>query len=108
MISTEFRSQLSHLERSVGHVPGLLITDILKEELQKYTAERKRMTEEFSHKLVELEQRQQEHSHLLRPTLGHPHSEESLKALREKEEERHKDYVSAVEKHTKDLQVSTC
>ncbi|XP_056009695.1 coiled-coil domain-containing protein 180-like isoform X3 [Ostrea edulis] len=102
----EFRSQLSHLERSVGHVPGLLITDILKEELQKYTAERKRMTEEFSHKLVELEQRQQEHSHLLRPTLGHPHSEESLKALREKEEERHKDYVSAVEKHTKDLQNS--
>lgn len=64
------------------------------------------MSEEFSHHQVELEQRQQEHSHLLRPTLGHPHAEDSLKALCEKEEARHKDYVAAVEKHTKDLQVS--
>lgn len=70
-------------------------------------AERKRMTEEFSQVQVELEQCQQEHSHLLRPTLGHPHSEDSLKALCEKEESRHKDYVAAVEKHTKDLQVCT-
>nr|XP_022322516.1 coiled-coil domain-containing protein 180-like isoform X3 [Crassostrea virginica] len=102
----EFRNQLSQLERSVAHVPALLIRDILKEELQKSTAERKRMTEEFSQVQVELEQCQQEHSHLLRPTLGHPHSEDSLKALCEKEESRHKDYVAAVEKHTKDLQSS--
>ncbi|XP_061169622.1 coiled-coil domain-containing protein 180-like isoform X3 [Saccostrea echinata] len=102
----EFRNQLTQLERSVAHVPGLLIKDILKEELQKSVAERKRMTDEFSHKLVELEQHQQEHSHLLRPTLGHPHAEDSLKALCEKEEGRHKDYVAAVEKHTKDLQNS--
>nr|XP_022323896.1 coiled-coil domain-containing protein 180-like isoform X12 [Crassostrea virginica] len=102
----EFRNQLSQLERSVAHVPALLIRDILKEEIQKSTAERKRMTEEFSQVQVELEQCQQEHSHLLRPTLGHPHSEDSLKALCEKEESRHKDYVAAVEKHTKDLQSS--
>lgn len=102
----EFRNQLAQLEKSVAHVPALLIRDILKEELQKSKADRKQMSEEFSHHQVELEQRQQEHSHLLRPTLGHPHAEDSLKALCEKEEARHKDYVAAVEKHTKDLQVS--
>lgn len=102
----EFRNQLAQLEKSVAHVPALLIRDILKEELQKSKADRKRMSEEFSHRQVELEQRQQEHSHLLRPTLGHPHAEDSLKALCEKEEARHKDYVAAVEKHTKDLQSS--
>lgn len=104
--SPEFRNQLAQLEKSVAHVPALLIRDILKEELQKSKADRKQMSEEFSHHQVELEQRQQEHSHLLRPTLGHPHAEDSLKALCEKEEARHKDYVAAVEKHTKDLQVS--
>lgn len=102
----EFRNQLAQLEKSVAHVPALLIRDILKEELQKSKADRKQMSEEFSHRQVELEQRQQEHSHLLRPTLGHPHAEDSLKALCEKEEARHRDYVAAVEKHTKDLQVS--
>lgn len=102
----EFRNQLAQLEKSVAHVPALLIRDILKEELQKSKADRKQMSEEFSHHQVELEQRQQEHSHLLRPTLGHPHAEDSLKALCEKEEARHKDYVAAVEKHTKDLQNS--
>lgn len=102
----EFRNQLAQLEKSVAHVPALLIRDILKEELQKSKADRKQMSEEFSHHQMELEQRQQEHSHLLRPTLGHPHAEDSLKALCEKEEARHKDYVAAVEKHTKDLQVS--
>lgn len=102
----EFRNQLAQLEKSVAHVPALLIRDILKEELQKSKADRKQMSEEFSHRQVELEQRQQEHSHLLRPTLGHPHAEDSLKALCEKEEARHRDYVAAVEKHTKDLQSS--
>ncbi|KAK3086983.1 hypothetical protein FSP39_000010 [Pinctada imbricata] len=102
----EFRSQLVKLEQSTAHVPSLLIKDILKEELQKSKTAQTEMMDKFVVTLKELETRQQDHTHLLRPTLGHPHKENDLKSLCEKEAERHNDYCSAVDKQTKELQDS--
>lgn len=50
---------------------------------------------------------QKEHSTLLRPTLGHPHQKGEIASLCEKEEERHKEYMVAVDDQTKQLQAVT-
>lgn len=103
----EFRSQLTQLERSVEHVPALLITDILNEEIQKSKTARKQMYEQFSQKLQDLEKQQEEYKRILRPVLGHPHQEEELESLCKKETDRHGQYLEAVEEQTKSLQECT-
>ncbi|XP_033732294.1 coiled-coil domain-containing protein 180-like isoform X1 [Pecten maximus] len=103
----EYRGQLTSLEHSVAHIPSLVIKDLLNEEIQKCTMARQTCTDQFTQTLSQLEKRQKEHEHLLRPVLGHPHQEDGMKNLCKKETERHSDYVSAVEKHTKELQELT-
>ncbi|XP_021341706.1 coiled-coil domain-containing protein 180-like isoform X3 [Mizuhopecten yessoensis] len=103
----EYRGQLTTLEHSVAHIPSLVIKDLLNDEIQKCTLTRQTRTDQFTQILNKLEKRQKEHEHLLRPILGHPHQQDGMKNLCKKEVERHTDYVSAVEKHTKELQEVT-
>ncbi|XP_069121816.1 LOW QUALITY PROTEIN: coiled-coil domain-containing protein 180-like [Argopecten irradians] len=103
----EYRGQLTALEHSIAHIPSLVIKDLLNEETQKCTLARQTCTDQFTKTLTQLETRQKEHEHLLRPVLGHPHQEDQMRNLCKKETERHNDYISAVEKHTKELQELT-
>ncbi|XP_076092470.1 coiled-coil domain-containing protein 180-like isoform X4 [Mytilus galloprovincialis] len=103
----EFRNQLIQLEEAVSHVPDLLLKDLLEAELNKSKDARDTVSEQFSVTLSQLHKKQNEHSTLLRPTLGHPHQKTGIASLGEKELERHNSYISAVEKQTKELQVVT-
>ncbi|CAG2191023.1 unnamed protein product [Mytilus edulis] len=88
---------------------GLLTSaeDLLETELNKSKDARDIVSEQFSVTLSQLHKKQNEHSTLLRPTLGHPHQKTGIASLGEKELERHNAYISAVEKQTKELQVVT-
>ncbi|KAL3871453.1 hypothetical protein ACJMK2_039450 [Sinanodonta woodiana] len=100
----EFRKQLMHLEQSISHVPGLVISDLLKEHIQISLDALQKLQYEFSTVKVDLEKRKDEHKQQLRPTLGHPHQVEQLKALCQQEAERHEEFVRVVEKHAKNQQ----
>ena len=103
----EFRSQLIKLEEAVSHVPGLLLKDLLDDELSKSKDARDTVSKQFSITLNDLQEKQDEHSTLLRPSLGHPHQKDEIASLCLKEEERHKCYISTVEDQTKQLKDTT-
>ena len=65
----------------------------------------KEFESEFKNAQLELDKKRQEHKHLLRPNLGHPHQVNQLTSLCEAETERHKEYMAAVEKQAETLQV---
>ncbi|KAK3581902.1 hypothetical protein CHS0354_024214 [Potamilus streckersoni] len=100
----EFRKQLIHLEQSISRVPGLVINDLLKEHIQMSLEAQQKLQYEFSTVKIELEKKQDEHKQQLRPTLGHPHQVEQLKALCQQETERHGEFVRVVEKYAKNQQ----
>ena len=57
-IFVEFRSQLIQLEEAVSHVPGLLLKDLLDEELLKSKDERDALSKQFSNTLDDLLKKQ--------------------------------------------------
>lgn len=100
----ELRYQLVELEKSVAHIPELVISDLLKEHITLSKSARTGFEAQFKQIQEGLEEKQKEHQHLLRPTLGHPHQKDKLASLCQAEIDRHKEYLEAVEKHTKTLQ----
>ncbi|XP_071097132.1 coiled-coil domain-containing protein 180-like [Haliotis cracherodii] len=100
----ELRSQLEQLEESISHVPGLVISDIVKEEIQVAEDAHTEREGQFLDKLDSITKRQVEHQKQLRPALGHPHQVAALQALCEKEAARNADYLAAVQEQTADLQ----
>ena len=60
---------------------------------------------QFKNTQLELDKKRQEHKHLLRPNLGHPHQVNQLTSLCEAETERNKEYMEVVEKQSATLQV---
>ena len=55
---TEFRSQLIKLEEAVSHVPGLLLKDLLDDELSKSKDARDTVSKQFAITLNDLQEKQ--------------------------------------------------
>lgn len=101
----EFRSQLTQLEKSTSHIPSLVTKDLTKEQIELSHSARTGLESQFKTTQLKLEKKREEHQHLLRPNLGHPHQVNQLTSLCEAENERHKEYMAAVEKQAETLQV---
>ncbi|XP_060571229.1 coiled-coil domain-containing protein 180-like [Ruditapes philippinarum] len=100
----ELRHQLTQLEKLVAHIPQLVVSDFLKEHIDLSKSARTGFEAHFKQIQENLEQKQKEHQHLLRPALGHPHQKDKLESLCQSELNRHQEYLDAVENHTKNLQ----
>ncbi|XP_041370743.1 coiled-coil domain-containing protein 180-like [Gigantopelta aegis] len=100
----EFRNQLIDLEKMISHVPALVIHEIVSEEIDNANSAQSQLESLFTQTLSGLKMRQQEHKNLLRPPLGHPHQQEALNRLCEKEAVRHTDFLEAVEQEMKSRQ----
>lgn len=96
----ELRAQLVRFEQLSAHVPALVISDLLRDEVQRLHKVQSEMTTRFQATLDQLAGRQQSNMNELRPKLGHPTHSDQLSRLCEQEQERHGDYVEAVSKHT--------
>ena len=104
-IFSEFRSQLTQLEKSTPHIPSLVTKDLVKEHILQSQSSHTSHESQFRNTQLELEKKREEHKHLLRPSLGHPHQVNQLTSLCEAETERHNEYMAAVEKQSETLQV---
>ncbi|CAL1536576.1 unnamed protein product [Lymnaea stagnalis] len=100
----EFREQLVRLEELSAKVPPLVIDDLVKDESHLLQRAQQELIGTFKSTLKQLTLRKESHQNELRPNLGHPHLCNDLEALCVMEEERHLDYMEAVEKHTVDRQ----
>ncbi|KAK3801077.1 hypothetical protein RRG08_027281 [Elysia crispata] len=96
----ELRAQLVRFEQLSAHVPALVISDLLREEVKRLNEVQAEMTTRFQTTLDQLAGRQQSNLNELRPNLGHPTHSDQLSRLCDQEQERHGDYVEAVDKHT--------
>ncbi|WAR30538.1 CC180-like protein [Mya arenaria] len=100
----ELRSQLSTLEKSVAHIPSLVVSDLLKDFIARSQSTRTQFEDKFKQQLSSLREKQKEHEQNLRPNLGHPHQEGRLAELCRQETERHNQYLAAVDEQTMALQ----
>ena len=105
IVFLELRSQLTHLEKSTTHVPSLVTNDLVKEQLDISQNAMTQLESQYKNTQLELDKKRQEHKHLLRPNLGHPHQVNQLTSLCEAETERHNEYMEVVEKQSETLQV---
>ena len=104
-ISSEFRSQLTQLEKQTPHIPSLVTKDLVKDHITQSQTSHTSHESQFKNTQLELEKKREEHKHLLRPSLGHPHQVNQLTSLCEAETERHNEFMAAVEKQAETLQV---
>ncbi|KAK7094377.1 coiled-coil domain-containing protein 180-like isoform X2 [Littorina saxatilis] len=101
----EFRQQLIKMEQLAARVPPLVINDLVKQYAERAQDAHKMLQQDFQTTLDEVNKKQKEHENSLRPTMGHPHHAPGLEALCQQESERHDDYLIAIAKQTKTLQV---
>ncbi|KAH9500703.1 hypothetical protein Btru_076318 [Bulinus truncatus] len=103
----EFRLQLLKLENLCVLIPGLVISDFMKDQINQSKRAQSDLVSQFQSILGQLAGRQEANKNELRPALGHPNLVDDLAVLCALENERHLDFVDQVTKFTSSQQESS-